>query len=62
MNRRHFLKNSGLAAASIGIPSIVPSSVFGKFAPSNRINVGMIGLGRQGYGQNLQGSNLTNII
>ncbi len=61
MNRRHFLKNSGLAAASIGIPSIVPSSVFGKFAPSNRINVGMIGLGRQGYGQNLQGSNLTNI-
>ena len=44
--RRDFLK---LAS----IPFIVPSSVFGKNAPSNRINVAMIGLGRQGLKPNL---------
>ena len=33
--------------ATLALPSIVPSSVFGKNAPSNRINVGMIGMGRQ---------------
>lgn len=61
MNRRVFLRNTGFAAAAVGIPTIVPSSVFGKSAPSNRITIGMIGLGRQGYGQNLQGANLTAI-
>lgn len=63
MNRRHFLKN-GIAAAttvsSIGIPTLVPATVFGKNAPSNRITVGLIGAGRQGYGQNLQGSGPAN--
>jgi len=61
MNRRAFLRNTGFAAAAAGIPAIVPSSVFGKNAPSNRITIGMIGLGRQGFGQNLQGANLTAI-
>lgn len=61
MNRRNFLKKTGITAAVAGIPAIVPSSVFGKNAPSNRITIGMIGLGRQGYGQNLQGSDLTAI-
>jgi len=47
MQRRDFLKNSVLAGAGIiAIPTIVPSSVFGKNAPSNRINVGAIGTGR----------------
>lgn len=47
LSRRSFIKKSSLASAAlIGIPSIVPSSVFGKFAPSNRVNVGMIGTGR----------------
>ncbi len=32
---------------TLALPSIVPSSVFGKNAPSNRINIGMIGMGRQ---------------
>lgn len=58
MNRRCFIQHSGLATASIILPTIVPASVFGKYAPSNRINIGMIGLGRQGFGQNLQGANL----
>ena len=45
--RRHFL--GGLAAGSIAMPAIVPSSVFGrddKAAPSERITVGFIGCGK----------------
>ncbi|MDF7820006.1 Gfo/Idh/MocA family oxidoreductase [Runella sp. MFBS21] len=56
MNRRHFIEKSSLAVASLGFPTIVPATVFGKNAPSNRVTVGLIGAGRQGYGQNLQGS------
>lgn len=47
MKRRNFLKNS--MAATTGafvVPTIVPSSVFGKEAPSNKINIGQIGCGR----------------
>lgn len=50
MTRRTFLQSSGKAAVSsiaiAAFPSIVPSSVFGRKAPSNRINVGAIGVGR----------------
>ncbi len=42
-NRRSVLK-AGLAA--IAAPAIVPSSVFGQNAPSNRITIGAIGIGR----------------
>jgi predicted dehydrogenase len=47
-SRRSFLKKSALLStfAITGFPSIVPSTVFGKNAPSNRINVGAIGTGR----------------
>ena len=48
MNRRSFLKTAGAAAVA---PLIVPSSVFGAdghVAPSNRINVGCIGVGPRG--------------
>lgn len=46
-SRRDFIKKSAIATVSaIGIPTLVPSSVFGKFAPSNRINIGAIGVGR----------------
>lgn len=50
-SRRTFLKNSfkGAIATSVSMtafPSIVPASVLGKFAPSNRINIGAIGVGR----------------
>lgn len=45
--RRSFLKKSLSASAGLLIaPTIVPSSVFGKNAPSNRINIGAIGNGR----------------
>ncbi len=41
--RRNILK-TGIAA--IAAPAIVPSSVFGQNAPSNRITIGAIGVGR----------------
>ena len=50
INRRQFLGNTIKASASSVIaanfPMIVPASVFGKNAPSNRINVASIGCGR----------------
>jgi predicted dehydrogenase len=44
--RREFLKTSAGGAIAAGFPAIVPSSVFGAAAPSNRINIGAIGVGR----------------
>jgi hypothetical protein len=35
-----------LLKAAAAFPAIVPASVFGQNAPSNRINVGAIGIGR----------------
>ncbi|WP_026462917.1 Gfo/Idh/MocA family protein [Adhaeribacter aquaticus] len=49
-SRREFLGSSVKAAVGasllLGFPTIVPASVFGKNAPSNRINIGAIGTGR----------------
>jgi predicted dehydrogenase len=53
MNRREFVVKSGCALAAVAVPTIVPSSVFGANAPSNRINVGFIGTGRQAFGANM---------
>lgn len=51
MKRRRFISNSmTVAAGTVIIPTIVPSSVFGKNPPSDRINIGWIGCGRQGRG------------
>ncbi|MDR0574816.1 MAG: Gfo/Idh/MocA family oxidoreductase [Tannerella sp.] len=45
--RRNFIKQSLASGAGLFIaPSIVPASVMGKHAPSNRINIGAIGTGR----------------
>ncbi len=51
VSRRKFMETAvkgGVASAALaaGFPAIVPASVFGKTAPSNRINVGAIGTGR----------------
>lgn len=58
-SRRDFIAGAakGLAAASAaaGFPAIVPASVFGAAAPSNRINVGAIGTGRISRGHDLPG-------
>ena len=60
LTRRTFVKSAlvGSIAASVdlsGFPSIVPSTVFGATAPSNRINVGAIGNGRISRGHDLPG-------
>jgi len=47
MNRRNYLKTTlATATGAFFAPTIVPSSVFGKNAPSNKIQVGQIGFGR----------------
>ena len=47
MNRRNYLRTSLLATTGIiTAPTIVPASVFGKSAPSNKINIAQIGCGR----------------
>ena len=49
LNRREFLKRSAAVASVVfGSPTVVPASVFGANAPSNRIVVGCIGVGRMG--------------
>lgn len=54
MERRDFLKNSSaVVAGAIVLPTIVPSTVFGKNAPSNKINVAQIGFGRIAMGHDL---------
>ena len=58
-SRRDFISTvgKGIAGSSViaGFPSIVPASVFGATAPSNRINVGAIGMGRISRGHDLPG-------
>ena len=57
INRRSFMKRAtAVAAGVVGSPYIVPSSVFGAAAPSNRIAMGFIGVGGQGTG------NMKNLI
>jgi predicted dehydrogenase len=54
LSRRNLLKTSAFLGAAAGFPEIVPSSVFGQHAPSNRITIGGIGTGSMGMG-NLKG-------
>jgi predicted dehydrogenase len=56
ITRREFLRHT--TAVGIGmtvVPTIVSSSVFGSDAPSNRINIGVIGIGRVAREQDMQG-------
>lgn len=47
MKRRVFIKKAAATAVGTAVfPTIVPSSVFGKNAPSNKIHIGQIGCGR----------------
>lgn len=57
LTRRDFVeKTMKTAVAAIAIPTIVPSSVFGKNAPSNTIQIGQIGCGRIARGHDLPGT------
>ena len=53
LSRRSILKTGLGAAAVAGFPTIVPSTVFGQNAPSNRVNIGAIGVGRISRGHDL---------
>jgi glucose-fructose oxidoreductase len=50
LTRRHFLRQSALAATVIAAPAIVPARVLGTDAPSNQTTVGSIGVGGRGSG------------
>ncbi len=50
LSRRGFLRRSALLGAGLVLPAVVPSRVFGASAPSERITVGCIGVGRMGMG------------
>ncbi len=54
MQRRSFLKQATAAASAA--PMIVPSSVFGSSAPSNKIQIGQIGCGRIARDHDLPGT------
>jgi predicted dehydrogenase len=51
LTRRKFLKNAlGFAAGAIILPAIIPSSAWSRSnLPGNRITLGFIGVGKQGY-------------
>lgn len=54
LSRRDYLKTSFLGATGLFMaPAIVPSTVFGKTAPSNVINVAQVGCGRIARGHDL---------
>ncbi|MHC4123905.1 MAG: Gfo/Idh/MocA family oxidoreductase [Planctomycetota bacterium] len=56
-SRRNFLKKTAVAAGAVGFPYIIASSALGKagtVAPSNRITIGMVGVGKQGTEVNLK--------
>ena len=49
------MKKTALATAAFGIPTLVPASVFGKNAPSNKIQIAQIGCGRIARDHDLPG-------
>ena len=54
MKRRNFIRKTLTGTTGIIlIPTIVPSTVFGKSAPSNRIHIGQIGCGRIARGHDM---------
>jgi hypothetical protein len=50
VTRRQFLKGTAATTAGFLAPTIVPASVFGANAPSERITIGFVGVGRMGSG------------
>jgi threonine dehydrogenase-like Zn-dependent dehydrogenase len=53
-DRRTFLKKAALGTVgTFAIPTVVPSYLLGSSAPSNRINVAVIGIGRQTVNPNI---------
>jgi hypothetical protein len=50
LNRRNFIKKSSVFSAGLGSITIIPTSVWAaKVAPSDKINVGIIGCRNKGF-------------
>lgn len=68
MERRNFIKNSTSALAGVAGFSVIPSTVFGKafghFAPSEKVNLAICGIGNRGGGiaKSLYNTGLANIV
>ncbi len=55
LTRRQALRRlAGAGAAAVAAPSVIPAGVLGADAPSNRVGVGMIGIGRQAFQVNMR--------
>ena len=55
ITRRQFGQSLAGTVAAVSMPLIVPSSVFGASAPSNRLRIGQIGCGRIARGHDMPG-------
>jgi hypothetical protein len=55
LSRRKFLNATAATGVAAGFPIIIPASVLSQFAPSRRINVGAIGIGRISRAHDLPG-------
>ncbi len=53
LTKRGLMKAGLATAVAAGFPAIVPSTVFGQHAPSERVNVGAIGTGRISRGHDM---------
>ncbi len=67
MKRREFVKNIVKVGAVLGFPTIIPASALGKdgaVAPSQRVTMGVIGLGTQGTSntRNFQGDKRVQLV
>ncbi len=50
-SRRNFLKKSAVAASAIGVATVIPEKVWSsEFAPSDKVNVALIGCRNMGFG------------
>jgi anaerobic selenocysteine-containing dehydrogenase len=50
-SRRSFLKKSVIASSALGVVTVIPSKVWSsEFAPSDKINVALIGCRNMGFG------------
>ncbi len=54
VSRRDALRGMAATGTALAFPTIIPSTVLGKTAPSNRINIAMVGMGRQAIHANLR--------
>jgi hypothetical protein len=57
LSRRNFVKAAGTATTALAFPTIIPRHVLGGanfVAPSEKVNVGVVGVGGQGQNNNNQ--------